>query len=529
MSRTSFLKPFIFVSICILLLTASTAMAGENAPEQLKAMDNAGKQLVKQGNYSEGIEKFQQIIRDYPSTSYAMDAQLEIAAVRIRTNDTVGADAAVQQLLNAYADQPDVARCVRIISWEYIKANQPDKVIQLCQQGLSRWPEHSEAFNLRRNLAVAYVLLGEDAQAGAATAKLLSDYPENAGLAKSLRMIAEAYYETKRYDKTTALLLQLMRSWPTHKEGPVAIKHLRDMTIHYIRESNYQQADMIIAGLLTSQSSSSSRIGEYACRIAKTYFAKQEYKKAKRVCQQVLKDWPDCSERHKTVWTLLSCLIELGEYDQAVQVATEAIKHSGDYDHSSRYRLVAHEALADMYARTGKAVLAEKEAAMADAEREGLVQEYVQEPAPAAILELAGAYYDRAMIELQFGHDERANTGFRKAIAVLQEIISRPPKDKHALMSRVFYALGLNLQGLQDYTEAAGAYARSYQQDPQFEYADYCLFAQGYCFEMLMVEGKIQRADAKTMIVTQYQEVISKFPESNYAKNAQEWLDENLQ
>jgi TolA-binding protein len=90
-----------------------------------------------------------------------------------------------------------------------------------------------------------------------------------------------------------------------------------------------------------------------------------------------------------------------------------------------------------------------------------------------------------------------------------------------------FYMLGLNYDHIEDYAKAAAAFANSYQTDPNFTYADYCLFAIGRCFEKMVESKTISITQAKPSIERVYTEFIKKYPNSSCIHDARHWMENN--
>ena len=93
--------------------------------------------------------------------------------------------------------------------------------------------------------------------------------------------------------------------------------------------------------------------------------------------------------------------------------------------------------------------------------------------------------------------------------------------------SFAYYHKGLSCQQLEKYEEAAQAFENACQADPYFTNIDYCLLAQGRCYEKLMKSGAASEAEAKSVITRIYSELVSKCPQSPYAVIAKSWLKKN--
>jgi outer membrane protein assembly factor BamD (BamD/ComL family) len=86
------------------------------------------------------------------------------------------------------------------------------------------------------------------------------------------------------------------------------------------------------------------------------------------------------------------------------------------------------------------------------------------------------------------------------------------------------YIIGLNYEKLGNYAKAAASFEKAYAANPKHECADYFLFAQGRCYEKLLKQGAVSAAEAKSIIMMQYSQLISKFPQSSYKSYAESWL-----
>ena len=112
---------------------------------------------------------------------------------------------------------------------------------------------------------------------------------------------------------------------------------------------------------------------------------------------------------------------------------------------------------------------------------------------------------------------------------ILEKDLLPRTSDNLYYRSAGYYVIGLANNKLGEYVKAANAFKNSYQADANFQYADYCLFAQGYCYEKLLEQGAVPASEAKSIIMIQYYQLISEFPKSCYALYAQNWLEKNSQ
>jgi TolA-binding protein len=77
------------------------------------------------------------------------------------------------------------------------------------------------------------------------------------------------------------------------------------------------------------------------------------------------------------------------------------------------------------------------------------------------------------------------------------------------------YMEGLNYYGLGEYTQAATAFGRSYQSDPNFEFAFYCMYAVANCLDKARYIGKVTDINSTT-VENSYMQFIDLYPGTDY-------------
>jgi len=137
---------------------------------------------------------------------------------------------------------------------------------------------------------------------------------------------------------------------------------------------------------------------------------------------------------------------------------------------------------------------------------------------------IIGEWFEReGLAKEKSGLKDEAKIQFEKAVKVWDRVISELPDSN--LIPEACYSAGNCYQKLGEYLKAAEAFSDSYQTDPEYIYADYCLFAQADCYE----KAKASQPDitiTSEKIKEIYREVVTKYPKSQYAFNAALRLDE---
>jgi tetratricopeptide (TPR) repeat protein len=100
------------------------------------------------------------------------------------------------------------------------------------------------------------------------------------------------------------------------------------------------------------------------------------------------------------------------------------------------------------------------------------------------------------------------------------------PESLHArnVLPSAYYTAGLHYLNLGAFEKAAKAFENASSGKPRYEFADYCLFAQGFCYEQMQNAHAVTDAQARPVISAVYSKLLATYPESQYAAHAADWL-----
>ena len=133
----------------------------------------------------------------------------------------------------------------------------------------------------------------------------------------------------------------------------------------------------------------------------------------------------------------------------------------------------------------------------------------------AAMMTIGEKSYEKGFSKLSQEADPN-NSLFKFSAALLEnDVVPNAPDNTARAMAH--YMVGLNYEQLGEYAKAAGAFGAAYQADPKYLYADYCLFAQGRCYEKLKASGKIDANEADVLIKNAYQTFLAEYPDHSMA------------
>lgn len=133
------------------------------------------------------------------------------------------------------------------------------------------------------------------------------------------------------------------------------------------------------------------------------------------------------------------------------------------------------------------------------------------------ILYIAEGYYDKGL-EISKGTIGSENIYFDKSISLAEEQLDSG-KLNNSMLAEYNYMVGMNLQNEGQFSDAAKAFEKSYNANPKFIYADYCLFENIRCFVRL-AEAKINKWDS-AKIDSLYQTLLKEYPQSKYCSQAE--------
>ena len=153
-----------------------------------------------------------------------------------------------------------------------------------------------------------------------------------------------------------------------------------------------------------------------------------------------------------------------------------------------------------------------------------LFSNFANNPELAQTALIIGEWFNREGVKKEnAGLKDEAKVQFEKAVKVCDRVINQLPDSN--LIHEAYYCAGSCYLKLGEYLKAAEAFGDSYQANPQYMYADYCLFAQADCYEKAK-EKQTDTGITVEQIKEIYRELITKFPKSKYSFNAALRLDE---
>ncbi len=113
-----------------------------------------------------------------------------------------------------------------------------------------------------------------------------------------------------------------------------------------------------------------------------------------------------------------------------------------------------------------------------------------------------------------------------KSLAIYeQDILADIPNNRLSAASH--YMRGLNYRKLKDYAQEAESFMTAYMIDPEFKYAEFCIYMVARVHQGLVHSGTYTSEEAEPAIRQAYELLSENHPQSQYAQIALQWLNQN--
>ncbi|MCJ7673862.1 MAG: tetratricopeptide repeat protein [Sedimentisphaerales bacterium] len=231
--------------LCLILVSLLRPLSFAGGPAQLEQAET----LFKKGQYQQAETIYQMVIAEYPGTDDAFAAQKQLTFLYIAWNRYPQAETAYNQLLTNFSGHKDIAQAVHDIAYRYRCVNKQQKANELDQYVVGTWPDSDHAVLGQMDIAKYYVDQGDEPNAEAATAKLLTNYSEHALIARAIHDVAQHYRYTKKYEKANALYQFVVKTWPKAEH---ALWAQADLIKSYLTQGDDAAAEAAAETLLTN-------------------------------------------------------------------------------------------------------------------------------------------------------------------------------------------------------------------------------------------------------------------------------------
>lgn len=260
---------------------------------------------------------------------YAMQSQAEIIFSYIRDANDAAADAAVNDLLSMFSQQPTLPKEINHVARKYEEFIKFKKAFELYQYHLENFPRDDiYAMKSQTGIAKYHIRDGNDTAADAATDKLFTMFSEQTTLQEQIHYVARKYEEFEKYNKALKLYEYNVESFPNDK---YTMRSLVRIIRTNILNGNDVAAEVAFDKLLTLFSDQST-LSKEVYKIANKFSKAGKNQNAHQLYQYVIDRWSSNVDIHSRKSVVMS-YISLGldaEAQSAINDLTEDFKDHPD-------------------------------------------------------------------------------------------------------------------------------------------------------------------------------------------------------
>jgi TolA-binding protein len=452
-----------------------------------EALLDMARRYEKSRKYAEARSIYQQVVQQYPDSSEAGKAKVDIPKMNVLSlfdsKEETAAQAALDSLIADFNDHPDLPEALyEVAKKRYQDSGKYERANSIYEEITTHWPGSEYDLKSQRNLVISYISMGETSQAREALDKLALEFDEDPGLAGALLSIAEIYRKSKKYEEAKSIYETVVTDYPGTERALKAQKKLAIVYIDVGDDPNAQQA----IDRLAQEFPGDPNLADALYDIAKRYeWVRGKYEQAEPIYQQIIQNFPDSSyakEKLDLSRTYVIYLIESGNYSLAAEALTtllaEFSQHpdlawtldgiAGRYEKAKKYdeaRSIYQKIVTDYnetdYAFTAQKKLAFLEITVGDdvavqAAFDTLIADFNDHPQlPHTLLLISEQYFYRR--------------NYQRATELWELMLSKYPES--SVISEILYPLATCYERLKDDPNAIKYFTKLIEQYPNGHYA----------------------------------------------------------
>jgi len=521
--------------------------AGEMRLPLLSSSDlfNMAGRYEKSRKYEEARSIYQQVVQQYPDSSEAAKAKIDIPKMNILSlfdsKEESAARAALDSLIAGFPEDVYLPEALyEVAKKRYQDSGKYERAQSIYEKITTQWPGSEYDLKSQRNLVISYISMGETSQARQALDKLALEFNEDPGLAGALLSIAEIYRKSKKYEEAKSIYETVVTNYLGTERALKAQKKLAIIYVDVDDDPNARQA----IDKLSQDFSGDPNLADALYEIAKRYeWVRGKYEQAAPIYQQIVQNFPDSSyvkEKLDLSRTNIIYLIESGNYNLAAEALTKLLSDfsehpdlawtldgiAGRYEKAKRYdqaRSIYQKIVTD-YNETDYAFTAQKKLAILEinagddaAAQEALdilIADFNDHPdLPEAILYVGHGFYTKARLKEKDGLDVEAKEYYLKAVTVWERVITDLPPSAGTSPEAYYVSAVVYSQELGDYLKGIDYYQQVVDNWPDYTFAWHAQYFVGMYYEKLRNSGGIVDSEANPKIEQAYKSVVEKYPD----------------
>ncbi len=250
---------------------------------------------------------FQQIIQNYPESSYAIKSELDFYKTNILSLIVSGeyeqAKQAIAELTSTFYEHPDFPATLYWIAERYSWARKYEDANKFYQQVIQYYPNSSYAqkslLGVSSTNVLSLILSHKYTESRKAVDELVSNFSGNIDLTETLYEVARRYEWANRYEDASCVYQKIVQKYSdSDKFQPALFGVSRNDICYLIITGQWDEARTAI-GEMTVNFSENPDFLETLYNVARRYEWSDNFDEAKIVYQQIFENYPNSSFANK--------------------------------------------------------------------------------------------------------------------------------------------------------------------------------------------------------------------------------------
>lgn len=465
-----------------------------NNPNLPEAIYWIAERYERMSNFEEAKSNFQQITQKHPSSTFANKARLGIARAEsmslIMSEKYHQAKGAIDKMVADFGGNPDLPEHLFWITERYVRLNRFEEAKQNYQRIIQKFPSNRFANKaklwLSRINATALIESGGFAQAQREIDKLAADFAGDTDLPMVLYWTVEKLERMDRFEEAKQNYQRIVQNYP----GNSLVDKARQ---------NVSWADRANLGIARANVMSLIVSGNYDG--AKAAIDKMIIEFAGNPTLPAALYW--ITERYE--WA--------DKLDEAKSVYEQIIRNHPGSPYASRAKLGIRrvDVMALMNSADGKA---------AEESLNKMIEDFRDNP------ELPRAVF---IIGAKCFLDAKAPDYSQRAIKTVERVIEELPKTEAmtGVYEEVYCCAGDCCFDMNDNIKALSYYKKLAGESPEHRLSAKAQFRIGEVYQKLEESGLMATSEAQTQKRLAYEQLLLRYPNSEYADSAKSWLNQH--
>ncbi len=291
------------------------------------ALYQIAQSFYNSGEAFDAISAFRNLLREYPESEWAEEAQYNLGYIFFQNQDYDQAIAEYQSLIETYPRDPLAAKAQYGIGDALFNAGKSDEAIQAYRVVLERYPKSAFVADAATGIQYALIASGDELGAARAIEEFIADNPDSPIVDELRFRQAEVAYQSGRTDKALSDLQQFVRTSNSESLLPEAYYYLG--SIYAERDQNAEAISYLKP--ITERFASSSRFPDAARLLGELFLEDQQPQEALNVFRKLESlQKNDARLLAEARYGQAMALLQLDRRDEAERLLENAIRAAPD-------------------------------------------------------------------------------------------------------------------------------------------------------------------------------------------------------